>query len=399
MIFIPLPGGFGMNVAVKATKHAAPGPYLGFALQPVRLCFHLLTCPAGAKVSLEYLDDVAVHYADGSVLLEQTKSALKQNPISDWSDELWKCFANWTEGIAAGKIAPECSSFQLYVTPAKQGDWAQALSNAKTASDLDALFATINAKRTKSKKPKACDAYIDSFLNAPPAVRNAIALNFTLASSETDPIDSLRNQIKATVDPRLVDDVCHAAVGRAKEQIDRLIRAGQPPQIDGDAFKAAFRAFVRTINIPGLLTSLTSPPPKDQVEAVLSTRPVFIRQLEIIGTSEDERVRAVSDFLRASADKSVWAEQGLVYADGLNEWDNSLIGRHSFISAETSDLHADKDGAFRGRMTYRRCAQLEAPLEGRAVPMHFVHGSYNALADIMRLGWHPDYQSLLQDKK
>jgi hypothetical protein len=36
----------GMNVAIKAVKHAAPGPYLGFAL-PVRLCYHLLTLPKG----------------------------------------------------------------------------------------------------------------------------------------------------------------------------------------------------------------------------------------------------------------------------------------------------------------------------------------------------------------
>ena len=42
-----------MNVAVKAVKHAAPGPYLGFALQ-VRLCYHLLTCPKGAQVSLGF---------------------------------------------------------------------------------------------------------------------------------------------------------------------------------------------------------------------------------------------------------------------------------------------------------------------------------------------------------
>jgi len=30
-------------------KHAAPGPYLGFALQPVRVCFHLLDSPKGAR--------------------------------------------------------------------------------------------------------------------------------------------------------------------------------------------------------------------------------------------------------------------------------------------------------------------------------------------------------------
>jgi hypothetical protein len=31
------------------------------------------------------------------------------------------------------------------------------------------------------------------------------------------------------------------------------------------------------------------------------------------------------------------------------------------------------------------------------VPGHFVHGCFNALADLRRLGWHPDYQSLLDE--
>jgi hypothetical protein len=106
-------------------------------------------------------------------------------------------------------------------------------------------------------------------------------------------------------------------------------------------------------------------------------------------------VRAVSDFLRASADKSAWAEQGMIFEGSLTEWDDFLVGRHGLISGEIADLHPDRDAAFRGRMTYRQCAQLQAPLEGRAVPGHFVHGSFNALADVLRLGWHPDYQSLL----
>jgi hypothetical protein len=47
------------------------------------------------------------------------------------------------------------------------------------------------------------------------------------------------------------------------------------------------------------------------------------------------------------------------------------------------------------RMTYRECAQVQASLDSRAVPSHFVHGSFNALADDMRVGWHPDYQTLI----
>ena len=93
-----------MNITLPTVRHTAQGPYLGFALQPVRLRTHLLKCPDGAQVSLELLDDVAVHAADGSVEVEQVKSATRQNPTSDWSDELWKTFANWLDALSAGQL-------------------------------------------------------------------------------------------------------------------------------------------------------------------------------------------------------------------------------------------------------------------------------------------------------
>ncbi|MDB5657354.1 MAG: hypothetical protein JWQ94_4967, partial [Tardiphaga sp.] len=38
----------------------------------------------------------------------------------------------------------------------------------------------------------------------------------------------------------------------------------------------------------------------------------------------------------------------------------------------------------------------QPPFEGRAVPGHFVHGSFNALSESRRLGWHPDFSVLLE---
>ncbi|HRO33294.1 MAG TPA: hypothetical protein PLQ03_07780 [Brevundimonas sp.] len=49
-------------------KSAAPGQYLGFSLQQLRACHHLFSAPDGDSVSLEHLDDVARHRADGTVL-------------------------------------------------------------------------------------------------------------------------------------------------------------------------------------------------------------------------------------------------------------------------------------------------------------------------------------------
>jgi hypothetical protein len=63
---------------------------------------------------------VAVHYVDGSHLLEQDKNA-QQNPISDWADDLWKTIARWLIAINAGDIDPASTTFRLYVTPVHEG--------------------------------------------------------------------------------------------------------------------------------------------------------------------------------------------------------------------------------------------------------------------------------------
>ena len=382
----------------RRAKHSAPGQYLGFALQPVRLCLHLLTCPEGAQVSLEYLDDVALHLADGSTLLEQSKSALSQNPVSDWADDFWKFLANWLDIADANTIETEKSQFRLYVTPIKHGVRSQELSDATTTDDVEAITSEIRKSLNRQRKVPGCMPYLQKFLDATAEKRVAIVSRFRIVSTDADPVQPIRDLLAPTVQPMLIDHLCQFAIGRAKETADRLIRNGQPAILDGDKFKEEFRSFVQRNNLPGYLTSLAPKPPLEEVESLLAIGPTFIRQLDLVNVSEDERVRAVSDFLRSSADKSSWAEAGLVFQQGLEEWDAELVSRQGLVCGEVSDVHGDKEACVRGRITYRQCAQMQAPLDGRVVPGHFVHGCLNSLADVKRIGWHPDYEKLLGEE-
>lgn len=384
-----------MKVAVNSFKHVAPKQYLGFSLQPVRLCYHLLTCEAGASCSLEYLDDVAVHHVGGQTTLEQDKSATRQNPLSDWADDLWKTLASWLRVIASGAAERQNCSFRLYVTPARKGALAAALSEANAESDVAAIVDKIKAKLEKLPDEPGCMAHLREFLEASADDRTAVVLRMSIVSEDACPVDPIRSLLKTTVPPAHVDRLSAAAIGMAKEQADRLIREGKPPIIDGDAFKVMFRSFVKKNVMSNYLPTMSEQPAAAAIEATLAAQPLFLRQLDLISASHEERVRAVSDLLRSSADKSRWADAGEIFEGSLDEWDDSLVKRHGFTAGEISDLHGDKEAAVRGRLIYRRCAQMEPPLEGRVVPDHFVHGCFNALANMRRLGWHPEYLSLL----
>jgi hypothetical protein len=129
-----------MSVLATASKSSAPGQYLGYSIQPVRLCAHLLSCKPDSSVSIEHVDDVAVHNADGTQILEQTKSALSQNPVSDWANDLWKAFANWLDDIELAVVDPANSKFRLYVTPIRTGNFVQKLDNAQTDQEADSVL-------------------------------------------------------------------------------------------------------------------------------------------------------------------------------------------------------------------------------------------------------------------
>ncbi|WP_296721564.1 ABC-three component system protein [Erythrobacter sp.] len=384
-----------MNAETKPAKHSAPGQYLGYALQPVRVFYHLLTSPKGAKVSLEFKDDVAVHQPSGQLLLEQTKSALRQNPVSDWAGDLWKAFENWRAMIVGKEIDAGATNYRLYVTPLKKGDFVQALSAADDVATAEAALKVIRAKLAKRKTVPSCAEHLQPFLDAPAEQQTAIVTRFALDSEGADPLDVIRAVLLPVISENQIDIIIKSGIGQAKQALDRLIQRGERPILDADAFRRDFHAFVRQNNMPGLLMSFAGAPSDDLVADIASTRPTFIRQLEFVEANDEERLRAVSDYLRASADKADWADRGVIFPGSLDTWDDDLVRRHGMIRGDVSDLHSDRSVPVQGRLVYRQCAQYQAPLDGRVVPGHFVHGSFNDLADRRRIGWHADYGSLL----
>jgi hypothetical protein len=382
----------------SSAKSAAPGPYLGYALQPVRLCYYLLSAEPDSYVSIEHLDDVAVR-SGAEFVLEQTKSALSQNPVSDWSPELWKTFANWIETIESGHAALDSTEFRLYVTPHHTGEIVQMLSDA--GSDSAADQAVVEIKQRLSKLPKAPAAlrYLSKLLKYSPEKRRTLIKQFRFESVHDDPVDALRKLFRAGVSESVVDTCCHYAIGRAKEEADSLIRDGIAPEIKAGSFRQAVNAFVRKNNLNSLLVSMTPPPAPDAIAKTLEDAPPFVRQLEIIDLSRDLQLRAVSDFLQTSANKTKWAESGEIVRESLSEMDNELVGRHGLIQLELEATSSHLPANQHGQVLYARCSNSNVKLEGREVPAYFVPGSYNDLANRLTIGWHPDYMTLLTDPK
>ena len=381
-----------MSAAAALAKHTAPGQYLGYALQPVRLCYHLLSCPPGSSVSLETLEDVAVHLPGGHVILEQMKSALSQNPLSDWAPDFWKTIGNW---VSSGAAVDPKFDFRFYVTPLKVGGLPKLLGDACSKEQVDKAIAAVEVALTAlKKKVPGCMPNLKLFLEMPDSQKFSFIKRLRVINDQ-DPIAPVRARLGVALAPTVLQAVCEASIGFAKEEADALIRQHKPGVVDADKFVTKVQAYAQKVNLPSLLLSVGDAPGQEELSSLLWKRPTFIRQLELINATRDESIRAISDFLRAASDKVDWAEKGLVFEKSFEEMDDQLLASHHAINGEVALTQAHHQPADRGRLVYLRSRHIQAPIEGRTVPGHFVHGCLNELANHPRLGWHPNYDTLL----
>ncbi|MFT3811742.1 MAG: hypothetical protein QM740_00005, partial [Acidovorax sp.] len=291
------------------------------------------------------------------------------------------------------------TSFQLYVTPPKPGKLSAAMHAAADAKAVESLVKQVRDKLKKRADPPKCIAYVQKFLDATDALRLAVVGKTTVFATDADPLEPLRELLRPTVPEASLDVICASAIGQAKEAADKYIRRKAPALLDVAEFRRNFHAFVRQNNMAGYLPAFTAAPSKDAAKALLTSRPVFVRQLQLIEASEEQQLRAASDLMRTSGEKVKWADQGLVFDGTFEDWEDTLLRKHDAAQSEVQDTYSEKTQEAQGRIVYSRCAAMEVPLDSRVVPGFFTHGGFTDLADRRKLGWHPEHQTLLNEDK
>lgn len=382
-----------MDTIVDVSPYAAAGVYRGFTLQDVRLAFHLITGPRGCSVSIEHKDDVAIHFVDGTVVHEQVKSAPKSEPLRDTAPELWKTLANWGKTVQPVD-ASYTSRFQLYVTPPRSGEVAMMIHAAETDIEADAVI--LAADGLLEAAGKTVQTQIKRFQSLPVEVRRYVIRNTTVINTDEDEYTAFHKVMGLDVilPYAVVAQAIRYIIGTAQTDARELMAAGEPAILSGDKFKNELQAFIRRTNMQRLLPSASQPGPLS-VETAFVERPVFVRQLELVKATREQQIAAVTDFLRASASKAIWAADGLVLASSLDRWDEALTAAHGIYQMRIAVEQADKPPDDRGRVLLSYCCTHKEKLDADDVAQEFVRGSFHGLAERKCVGWHDDYKSHL----
>lgn len=395
------------NGEVRMTKSRnVPGQAGGYFLQETRFLYHLLKAGSGDVVTLEYLGDVATIHGDGSVTTEEDKSAIKDNPVTDKSVNLWKTMRNWILSVEAGDLDPSKTKFVLYV-PHKHftGTFVEKFHAAKTAKEArDSLLFAQTTLWGDAPEFKMKDGVAESiadfveYVFAAEEVATAIIANFSFERGSDAGYEEIIETLTSTfVAPEHSESFRRHMLGWIKELIDLSIAKGDVPRISKKEFMIEGHAILRKYDRERILESVTVKPTRASADEQVKKSPTYIRQLDYINLSYEEKIDAVCDYFMAESDRYDWITRNLLHESSAEDFDSRLKSKWKNVCGEVKATMLRDGPEQKGAAIYYKCRQYSTTIEGCKVEDHFIHGTYHLLADEPSIGWHPDWSKLLTE--
>lgn len=380
-----------------------PEQFFGYSLQAIRFLHLLLEAPPGSTVSLEVFEDVGMLGPNGNALASQVKSGLVKNPLTDRSVELWKTLANWVSAVEAGTIKPSSTIFEIYVGRHRSGTLAAAFHKAHTEVDAVAALnaariALLGQGKTPRKLPPDLSAHASLVLKSDQSQLVQIILNLRITTAKRDPLADLRPLIETKwVRPESIDLVIQHAHGWLKERLDDLLRKRQPASVSADDFIEEMRTFMPRCDFRQIIVNMAGPPTAEQIAA--ERVKTYVRQLELIELEEEGTLEAINSYLRAIVMRTKLSEDGIVHDDSFKDFEAALTSFWRNKRRQNHLTHPAHTEIQRGQLLLSDCCLHRQRLQGLELPDYFTPGSFQALADEMEIGWHPDYETALKETK
>lgn len=388
-----------MSVPTQPFKAEAPGPSAGYIFQ-IRYALHrglerLRRDPTGA-VAIERYDDVAIIKDGEPVALDQLKHTVQDDgKLSDYSPGVWRTLANWHDLYIAGKL--DLAKVDLLLTTnavVSDESGLALLSPDEPSRDVaKALERLVEAAKSSTSKGSASDRA--KFLALLPPERLALIQAVRIVA-ESPSLGDLTVELEASLGfacergdrGAFREELEGWWLANISEQLDQGVGALIPLQeldIRISLLREKYKS--STLHIDDLDVS--------QDESDLSSYH-FVKQIRWVKGGAQRIQNAQAAFLRASAQRSKWLREAKIDPAELARYDTELESnwrtQFAIRADELGDAANDDQKCASGRTLLGWAETQERPIKGAAAQF-LTGGSYHALADAAKVGWHVDFVS------
>lgn len=383
---------------------SASEPSLGYIYQ-IRYGLLLIVSEKDdtAKLLIEQIDDISID-TSSSLDVYQTKFHLKSVAnLTNASPDLWKTIRVWSEQISNGTIDPDKTVFNLITTANAVADTIPSklkFSTKKTrdlASIQTELLSVIQTSSSTTNKAgyEAFTALTDD--QQKKLIKNIVVSDASCDLNEAK--EGILTELRyATIKPQALYERLE---GWFLDQIIKQLLNSRD-SISAKEVKERIIDIADTLKADNLPSDFQQSIAHDETQLAQYRSQTFVKQLELVKLNNSLKNHAISDYYRAFSQKSKWLREGLIQALDEVKYDEQLSDdwckKFALLSDEIPN-ETDEAKSERGQNFYKRFYVETHPqihIKERFKESYMVTGSCQMLSDKKRLGWHPEFEKLIQ---
>ena len=338
------------------------------------------------------------------VELIQTKHHCSQGNVSDKSVDLWRTLSVWMDRLEQDPTGAANTRLVLVTTNTASGGSAlSVLRNSGDGRDEARavellLLAAEESENAATEKPRK------AFLSLSDTEREILVRNVWVFDRTADIVD-VREEIEELLHYSAQANQLQAFTDELEGWwFSRVIGAlgggdlSEIPVVSVERKVSELRERFRVANL--MVDEAVEAMTPD--ESTVSDRRTFVRQLRLVDVSEQEVGATVFDYYRAYEQRSRWARKNLLL-DGeaenydrtlLDAWERRFLGQMADVDGDTGE----PGKRALGRRVFRWSREYQKPFRNRD-ELWLSSGSFQMLADIRRVGWHPDFEERLLESE
>lgn len=351
------------------------------------------------ELSVERFDDIAFEREGTPEELLQTKHHIgAQGSLTDASTDLWKTLRVWSTGILDGSFQAETCIFTIITTAlAPENSACSELRPIELGGrdPAEALSLLIKAASTSTSETNA-PAYA-AFLSLSALQQQTLIGNMQVLDGSPDIVDCRDNIIQElmySTRPKHLEAVCERMEGWwTKIVIEHLANESLPAiaHTDLQAKLNDIQEQFQPDNLP-----IDYPSPIDMQERELAeAQRIFVEQLRLVAVGSVRVGKAISDYYRASQQRSRWVRELLLSPDDLVQYESRLTDewerRYEIMKEGLSETSTEEEVVISGRSLFNDIDAENYFIRGRCTEHFVCRGSFHILANQLRVGWHRDY--------
>jgi hypothetical protein len=355
-----------------------------------------------AELSVERLDDVALESNGTASELVQTKHHLVPASLTDAGSDLWKTLRIWSTALAKGEIQTDKVTLTLVTTgQAGDGSIASKLRPREFGGrEVEAALSGLRNVTDTSRSKENQKAY-EAFLTLTDAQQRSLLNCIRIIDNSPNILDvraRIRGELRTTTRPQFLEPLAERLEGWWGKVVDEHLYHDPVKTISYRELLDKINEVQEHFHHDNLPIDFPDPVDLTEMEFEESER-LFIEQLRLIVIGPNRVKMALSDYYRASQQRSRWVREMLLLRRDLETYENMLIDnwmrKFEIAREDCGSPAAEEIIQTTGRALYNWIEERNYPIRPRCTEQYITRGSYHILANQLRVGWHLDFFSRL----